>query len=246
MFFLAILITLLAYLLGSLSSALIVSKKLDLPDPRTYGSGNPGSSNVLRSGRKDAAAWTLLGDALKGFLVVALAYLICAVFDGMPMTLVPVVAVAVVIGHMYPIFFDFKGGKGVATALGVMLAMSFWTTFWTLLIWCAVAYRSKKSSLASLVAAFCAPWIAFIVLRHDVIGSEIGQCILFIAILVIYRHRDNIQRILRKEEWSFGTPSNATNANNTNTEQTTSDKEEAAVLSDAVDNVKAAQEAVLK
>lgn len=251
MFFLAILTTLAAYLLGSISTATLVSKYLDLPDPRTYGSGNPGSSNMLRSGRKDAAAWTLLGDALKSFVAVMLAYLMCATFKDMPHALIPVAALAAFIGHLYPIFFDFKGGKGVATAFGAILAMSFWTAFWVILIWGAVVYKFKKSSLAALIAAICSPWIAFIVLRQHEIGSIIGQTLLFMMVLIIYRHRDNIQRLLNDEEFSFDNkPSQPTPENETQTNafaaNSNSIHDEAEVLANAIDNVKAAQEAVLK
>ncbi|ULJ69871.1 glycerol-3-phosphate 1-O-acyltransferase PlsY [Wielerella bovis] len=201
MFFLEIMVALVAYLIGSLSAALIVSKKLGMPDPRTYGSGNPGASNMLRSGNTKAAAWTLFGDALKGFVVVLLAR--CLMNGaGMPAGGVGLAAIAVVLGHMYPIFFGFRGGKGVATALGVLLGMSFWTTFWVVLIWAVIAFKFHKSSLAALIAAACAPFAAFIIIHQPTWGWSL----VVVAALVIYRHRDNIKRIQSGTELGIGEP----------------------------------------
>ncbi|QMT30617.1 glycerol-3-phosphate 1-O-acyltransferase PlsY [Alysiella filiformis] len=196
--FTTLLMTIVAYLLGSLSAAIIVSRYLGMSDPRTYGSGNPGASNVLRSGRKDAAALTLLGDALKGLLAVLLARLVS---DND--TTVAFAAIAVVLGHMYPLFFDFKGGKGVATALGVILGLSFWTTVWTLAIWLVVAFKFKKSSLAALVAAACAPFIFFIVQPHH---PQWGWSLMLISALVLYRHKDNIKRLREGNELLIAEP----------------------------------------
>lgn len=196
--FTTLLMTIVAYLLGSLSAAIIVSRYLGMSDPRTYGSGNPGASNVLRSGRKDAAALTLLGDALKGLLAVLLARLVS---DND--TTVAFAAIAVVLGHMYPVFFDFKGGKGVATALGVILGLSFWTTAWTLAIWLVVAFKFKKSSLAALVAAACAPFIFFIVQPHH---PQWGWSLMLISALVLYRHKDNIKRLREGNELLIAEP----------------------------------------
>lgn len=203
MFFFEILITLAAYLIGSLSAALIVSKKLGMPDPRTYGSGNPGASNMLRSGRKDAAALTLLGDALKGLVAVLIARLFYAYVDASEPSIVACAAIAVVVGHMWPVFFEFKGGKGVATALGVLLGMSLTVTFWVFIIWAVIAFKFKKSSLAALIAATVAPFITFILLRNDHVTSW-GWAMFFIAILVIYRHKDNIKRMLSGNELLIG------------------------------------------
>ena len=193
------LMTIFAYLLGSLSSAVIVSKKLAMPDPRGYGSGNPGATNVLRSGRKDAAALTLLGDALKGLIAVAIARCLAG-WLMLPDSIVACAAIAVVIGHMFPVFFGFKGGKGVATAFGVLLGMSFWATFWVVLVWAFIAFKFKKSSLAALVAAAVTPIIAFIVIHHP----SWGWALTLISVLVIIRHRSNIRRMLSGNESSIG------------------------------------------
>lgn len=222
MFFLEILIVIAAYLIGSLSAAQIVSKRLGMPDPRSYGSGNPGASNVLRSGRADAAAWTLLGDALKGAVAVWLARAFYAGFDGIGAGVVACAAIAVVIGHMYPIFYGLKGGKGVATALGVLVGMSLAVTFWVVLIWAAVAFKFKKSSLAALTASIAAPFITFILLRNDHVTSW-GWAVLFIAMLVIYRHKDNIKRLCSGNETDIGSTAtvfSSTMPNHAHTPQT--------------------------
>lgn len=196
--FTTLFMTIIAYLLGSLSAAILVSRYFGMNDPRTYGSGNPGASNMLRSGRKDAAALTLLGDALKGLIAVLLAR---AISDND--TTIAFTAIAVVLGHMYPLFFDFKGGKGVATALGVILGMSFWTTAWVLAIWLVIAYKFKKSSLAALVAAACAPFIFFIVQPHH---PQWGWALFLISLLVLYRHKDNIKRLREGNELLIAEP----------------------------------------
>ncbi|XXQ68489.1 glycerol-3-phosphate 1-O-acyltransferase PlsY [Neisseriaceae bacterium B1] len=232
MFFLEILIVVAAYLIGSLSAALIVSKKLGMPDPRSYGSGNPGASNMLRSGRKDAAAWTLVGDALKGLIAVWVARAFCAGMDDIGGGVVACAAIAVVIGHMYPVFFGFRGGKGVATALGVLLGMSFWVTFWVVLIWALVALKFHKSSLAALVAAVCAPFVTFIVLREDHVPSW-GWAIFFIAILVIYRHKDNIKRLCGGNELEIGKTASNYAATSAATVATPTNNEVAAVVQQA-------------
>ena len=202
MFLFALMIAVVAYLIGSVSSAILVSKKMDLPDPKTYGSGNPGATNVLRSGNKKAAAYTLLGDAVKGLLAVGLARCLTA-WLGLPDYTVGLAAIAVVLGHMYPIFFSFKGGKGVATGVGVILAMSFWTAFWVALIWATIAFKFKKSSLAALVAAAVAPFVAFIVIQHPYHPSW-GWSLVVVSALVIMRHRDNIKRMQAGNEPDVG------------------------------------------
>ena len=170
-----------------------------MPDPRGYGSGNPGATNVLRSGRKDAAALTLLGDALKGLVAVVIARCLAG-WLMLPDGIVACAAIAVVIGHMFPIFFGFKGGKGVATAFGVLLGMSFWATFWVVLVWAFIAFKFKKSSLAALVAAAVTPIVAFIVIHHP----SWGWALTLISVLVIVRHRSNIRRMLSGNESSIG------------------------------------------
>lgn len=196
--------TVVAYLLGSLSAAIIVSRYFGMDDPRTYGSGNPGASNMLRSGRKDAAALTLFGDALKGFIAVLIAFGIQSLFN-MEDGIVAMAALAVVIGHMWPLFFNFRGGKGVATALGVILAMSFWTTFWAVGIWLVIAFKFKKSSLAALIAAAAAPFISFIVqINHP----KLSWSLFAIALLVLYRHKDNIKRLMAGNELGIGQAAN--------------------------------------
>nr|WP_084165881.1 glycerol-3-phosphate 1-O-acyltransferase PlsY [Conchiformibius kuhniae] len=217
-----------AYVLGSFSTAIIVSRWLGMDDPRTYGSGNPGASNMLRSGRKDAAAYTLAGDALKGLLAVWIAYGFRAAFD-MGDGIVAVAAIAVVLGHLYPLFFNFQGGKGVATSLGVMLGMSCWTTFWALGIWLVIAYKFKKSSLAALVAASCAPFLFFIIEPHH---PKMGWALMLIAALVLYRHKDNIRRLREGKELLIGEPAQPLAAN---TAQTDAQAPETAPSADQAD-----------
>ena len=148
-----------AYLIGSLSFAVIVSRFYGLDDPRSYGSGNPGATNVLRSGRKKAAALTLLGDALKGLVAVLLARWLQSYF-GLADEVVAAVAVAVLVGHMWPLFFGFKGGKGVATALGVLLALSWPVALICAAVWLMMAFGLKISSLAALTATVISPLAA--------------------------------------------------------------------------------------
>jgi len=184
---LTIILTLTAYLFGSISAAIIVCKILGLPDPRTQGSNNPGATNVLRIGGKKAAAITLAADMLKGFLPVLLAVLLNS--DELTLALV---AFAAFLGHLYPLFFGFKGGKGVATALGVILGLSWPVALAMMLTWLAVAYGLKVSSMAALVAAALAPfyfwWLT---------GSEVFIIMsVLLSILLIWRHRSNIQRLI--------------------------------------------------
>ena len=141
-----------AYLIGSLSFAVIVSRAMHLPDPRNFGSGNPGATNVLRSGRKTAAALTLLGDALKGWVAVVLARWLAPQFS-LPDDIVLLCTLAVFMGHLYPIYFSFKGGKGVATALGVLVGLNPWIGLACLLTWLLIAGVFRISSLAALATA---------------------------------------------------------------------------------------------
>ena len=188
-----------AYLIGSLSFAVIVSKYYGMDDPRTYGSGNPGATNVLRSGKKKAAALTLLGDAVKGLVAVILARCLQDALDLSDAT-IALVAIAALVGHMWPIFFNFKGGKGVATALGVLLALSPATALLCALIWLVMAFGFKVSSLAALVATICAPIFAFFMMPH----ASWAWVTVFIAALVLYRHKSNIQNLIQGKESKIG------------------------------------------
>ena len=188
-----------AYLIGSLSFAVIVSKYYGMDDPRTYGSGNPGATNVLRSGKKKAAALTLLGDAVKGLVAVILARCLQDALNLSDAT-IALVAIAALVGHMWPIFFNFKGGKGVATALGVLLALSPATALLCALIWLVMAFGFKVSSLAALVATICAPIFAFFMMPH----ASWAWATVFIAVLVLYRHKSNIQNLIQGKESKIG------------------------------------------
>ncbi|UOO85916.1 glycerol-3-phosphate 1-O-acyltransferase PlsY [Neisseria arctica] len=188
-----------AYLIGSLSFAVIVSKFYGMDDPRTYGSGNPGATNVLRSGKKKAAALTLLGDALKGLLAVLAARWLQDSLE-LSDTTIAAVAVAALIGHMWPIFFGFKGGKGVATALGVLLALSWPSALVCALIWLVMAFGFKVSSLAALVATVASPIAAYFLMPA---GSWVIATVI-IALLVLYRHKSNIQNLLQGKESKIG------------------------------------------
>ena len=188
-----------AYLIGSLSFAVIVSKYYGMDDPRTYGSGNPGATNVLRSGKKKAAALTLLGDALKGLVAVVLARCLQDALNLSDIT-IAAVAVAALVGHMWPIFFGFKGGKGVATALGVLLALSPATALVCAAIWLVMAFGFKVSSLAALVATVAAPLVAFWLMPY----SSWAWATVVIAVLVLYRHKSNIQNLLQGKEGKIG------------------------------------------
>ena len=187
------------YLIGSLSFAVIVSKFYGLDDPRSYGSGNPGATNVLRSGRKKAAALTLLGDALKGLVAVLLARWLQSHF-GLADEVVAAVAVAVLVGHMWPLFFGFKGGKGVATALGVLLALSWPVALICAAVWLIMAFGLKISSLAALTATVISPLAAMFLVQQPSWQAAIAV----IAALVLLRHRSNIQNLLSGKESKIG------------------------------------------
>ena len=192
--------TLLAYLLGSLSFAVIVSRFSGLKDPRSYGSKNPGATNVLRSGNKTAAVATLLLDALKGWLPVVLVKWFGADY-GLGDGAVAAVALAAFIGHLYPVFFQFKGGKGVATAAGVVLGINGVLGLATLATFGIVVFFSRYVSLASLAAAVFAP---FFYLLGDRAAWNVDKSIVFalvvIAALLLYRHRENIGKLLKGTE----------------------------------------------
>lgn len=187
-----------AYLLGSIPFAVLTSKLFGLADPRTYGSGNPGATNVLRSGKKAAAALTLLGDAAKGWLAVFLAiHLAPHGHDGL---FLASVAVAVFLGHIFSLFLKFKGGKGVATALGVLLALSAWMGLAILATWLLVALVFRYSSLAALVAAVAAPVYAMLFqLRPELVIAT-----MLMSLLLIWRHKSNIQNLMTGRESKIG------------------------------------------
>ncbi len=189
-----------AYLLGSVSFAVIVSKLYGLQDPRSYGSGNPGATNVLRSGHKTAAVLTLLGDAFKGWLAVWL-----TINLGASATLVCIAAVGVFIGHLFPIFLAFKGGKGVATAFGVLLALAPALGLATLLTWLIVAFFFRMSSLAAVAAGVFAPFY-YLILAGVLWPFEpaILGALILIGVLLLARHRANIVRILAGTEPKIG------------------------------------------
>jgi len=182
------------YLFGSISSAVIVSKLFRLEDPRKVGSGNPGATNVLRSGHKGAAALTLIGDVLKGVIPVLLAQ-----HFALSTGFVALVAMAAFLGHLYPIFFGFKGGKGVATALGVFLALH-WQLFVVFIVtWLLVAKISHYSSLAALIASAITGLASFAIF-NDVAQLQLIGAVVFIVAFLFQRHRDNIERLKSGQE----------------------------------------------
>lgn len=201
---LSIIVTIAAYLVGSLSFAVIVSKLMGLNDPRTYGSGNPGATNVLRSGSKAAAILTLLLDAVKGWLPVALVRWFGGP-HGLEEGTIAAVGLAAFLGHLWPVFFKFKGGKGVATAAGVLIGISGWLGLATLASWLIIAVFFRYSSLASLVAAVFAPF--FYVLGGGVawvMDARIGVSIAIMSGLLVWRHKENIGRLLAGKESKIG------------------------------------------
>ncbi len=186
-----------AYLLGSISFAVVVSRAMGLPDPYTHGSKNPGATNVLRTGNKVAAALTLIGDAAKGWLAVTLARAVLGDPSQASINiLLALVAIAVFMGHLYPIFHRFKGGKGVATAAGILFAINWALGLATLGTWLIVAVFMRYSSLAALCAAVFAP-IYFTFLFG---AQPMGLAILVMSALLIYRHRSNIRNLLNGTE----------------------------------------------
>jgi acyl phosphate:glycerol-3-phosphate acyltransferase len=180
-----------AYLLGSVSCAIIVCRLLGLPDPREQGSGNPGATNVMRIGGKKAAGITLFGDMLKGFLPVYLSNTL-----GVSATLQAVIGLAAFFGHLYPIFFGFKGGKGVATSIGVLLGLSWWLGLAFIATWLSVYKLKKISSLSALTASSLSPVFAWFIVGDKFIVSAT----LIMTVVLLYRHKGNIQRLLAGEE----------------------------------------------
>jgi acyl phosphate:glycerol-3-phosphate acyltransferase len=194
--FLAIVI---AYLIGSLSFAVIVSKLMGLPDPHSYGSGNPGATNVLRTGKKLAALLTLIGDAGKGWFAVWLAQRLAADFGLTPVAIAGV-ALAVFIGHLFPIFHRFAGGKGVATAAGILLAVHLWLGLATLATWLIIAFFFRYSSLAALIASLFAPFYTFFLFGL----SPMFPAVAVMCALLIWRHKENITKLRNGTESKLG------------------------------------------
>lgn len=188
-----------AYLIGSISFAVVCSRLFGIADPRTYGSKNPGATNVLRSGNKKAAIATLIGDCVKGWFAVWLAIRLGPQF-GVGEGGIALVAVAVFLGHLWPVFFRFVGGKGVATALGVLLGLNVWLGLATLATWLIIAYAFRYSSLAALVSSLFAPFFYVLLFGVDV------QLLAVVAmsVLLIYRHGKNIANLISGKESRIG------------------------------------------
>ncbi len=194
-----VILALAAYLVGSVSFAVLTSLAFRLPDPRSYGSGNPGATNVLRSGNKAAAVLTLLGDAFKGWLAVWLAHYFSPA-DTAPLAMAVAGAMAV-IGHMYPVFHRFQGGKGMATALGALFGFSVYLGLGAISTWLIIAIFFRMSSFASITAALFAPFATWILFgwAHPFFASA-----MLVAVLLVYRHRQNIKNILAGTESKLG------------------------------------------
>jgi acyl phosphate:glycerol-3-phosphate acyltransferase len=193
-----------AYALGSLSFAVIVSRAMGLNDPRTYGSKNPGATNVLRSGSKAAAIVTLLLDAIKGWLPVVLVARYGAAY-GLGEGTLALAGLAAFLGHLFPVFFKFAGGKGVATAAGVLLGFSLWLGLAVLGVWVVVAAVSRYSSLASIIAALAAPLL--VLLSNGewfVLGKPVWVAVAAMSALLIWRHAQNISRLIQGTESKLG------------------------------------------
>ena len=196
---LTILAGIIAYLIGSVSFAVVVSKAYGLADPRTYGSKTPGATNVLRSGKKSAAVLTLVGDAAKGWLAVFLVQWFGPRY-GIGEAGVALVALAVFLGHLFPVFFRFRGGKGVATALGILLAVDVWLGCATLATWIIIAVFFRYSSLAAVISAVFAP-------LYQAMFWEVGPttlAITFMSLLLLWRHSENIGKLIAGKESRLG------------------------------------------
>ncbi len=188
-----------AYLIGSLSFAVIVSRLMGLSDPRSYGSGNPGATNVLRSGNKAAAILTLLFDALKGYVPVALA-VAWQTRLGWSDAVIGFIGLAAFLGHLWPVFFRFVGGKGVATAAGVLLALNPWLGLGVLATWLVVAAVTRYSSLAAIVAALAAPLIQLMFWEPSLAALAVAV----MSLLLVWRHEANIRKLLAGTESKLG------------------------------------------
>ena len=185
----------LAYFIGSISFGILLSKVFKIQDPRNFGSRNPGATNVMRSGKKFAALLTLLGDMLKGTFVV----LIAELYLNLTYDQVLLIAAAVFLGHLFPVYHQFKGGKGVATALGVLLAIDIHIAILVLIIWLVIFLTSRISSLSAITAALCLPLITFF--KH--VDQSFLLLSFFLSILLIYRHKENIKNLIEKKESNF-------------------------------------------
>jgi len=193
-----------AYILGSISFAVLVSKVMGLPNPYSYGSGNPGATNVLRTGNKKAAILTLLGDALKGFVALVIAKSFTESQDQM-YWVIAWVAFAVFLGHVFPIFHRFKGGKGVATAAGVLFGIHWILGLAALSTWLIMAFFFRYSSLAALTTAIFAPLYAYFLFFTDkTVPIDVCMAVLGIGILLIWRHQSNIQKLMLGTEGKIG------------------------------------------
>ncbi|MFT3956983.1 MAG: glycerol-3-phosphate 1-O-acyltransferase PlsY [Piscinibacter sp.] len=196
---LPLLAALAAYLIGSLSFAVIISRLMGLNDPRTYGSGNPGATNVLRSGNKTAAILTLVFDALKGYVPVLLVVLFGPAY-GLGEGTAALVGLAAFLGHLWPVFFRFQGGKGVATAAGVLLGLNPWLGAATLLTWVIIAAFFRYSSLAAIVSAAFAPFYQLLIWG----AGPVAGAVAVMGLLLIWRHSANIQKLLKGTESKLG------------------------------------------
>jgi glycerol-3-phosphate acyltransferase PlsY len=188
-----------AYLIGSVSFAVVVSKVFALPDPHSYGSGNPGATNVLRTGNKLAAALTLVGDGAKGWLAVFLATQFGPRADTEPLVLAAV-ALAAFVGHLFPVFHRFQGGKGVATAAGIMLALDWRLAAMTIGVWFVVAVVLRISSASALAASIAAPFFAFWLFGN----MPLAWVFVPLSLLLIWRHKANIEKLLAGRESTIG------------------------------------------
>ncbi len=197
--FLSLIAALAAYLIGSLSFAVLVSRAMGLGDPRRYGSGNPGATNVLRSGNKGAAVLTLVLDALKGFMPVWAVAAFGAPW-GLGEGTAALVGVAAFLGHLWPVFFGFKGGKGVATAAGVLIGLNPWLGLGTLFTWLIIAYFFRYSSLAAIVSAAFAPFYQLLIWGPGPVAIASGV----MGLLLVWRHAANIQKLLAGTESKLG------------------------------------------
>ena len=195
----ALLLLFAAYLLGSVSFAILISRLYALQDPRHYGSGNPGATNILRSGNKLAALLTLFCDALKGFVPIVFVKLFLPNIAAP--TFLVLLGLAAVLGHLWPVFFKFKGGKGVATGLGFALALNLYLGLIILVTWLLVAVLFRYSSLAALLSIALMPFYYYLLISQDVINLALMS---FLAMLLIYRHKNNIRNLYRGTESKIG------------------------------------------